>query len=64
MEVNGAANIIMLLSDSTGKDISPQLKAKLIRQARILVTYMRAYEKDNDTKWHNILAKDNEYVST
>ena len=55
MEVNGAANILMLLKTAGNTHILPDLREKLERQANMLVTYMRKYEKDKTIAWHDIL---------
>jgi len=57
MELNGPANIKMLLDMAENNNICPELKQKILKQVDILVLYMREYDKNSQIKWHEMIER-------
>lgn len=56
MELNGLANIDMILQLTNNTDIKPELKAKIQEQIDLSIVYFKAFQKNNDVKWHEVIA--------
>lgn len=54
MELNGLANMDMILQMTKDSDINPELKKKLQEQIDLSIIYFRAFQDDNDIKWHDV----------
>jgi hypothetical protein len=59
-ELNGLANIDMILKMTDDSDISPELKKKIQEQVDLSIIYFRTLQTDSSIKWHEIIAKSRE----
>lgn len=60
MELNGLANIDMILQMTEDSDISPELKKAIQKQVDLSIIYFRSLQKDSSVKWHEVIADSRE----
>lgn len=54
MEINGVANIKMMIDMGRGDDISEELYAKIAQHLDLLERYMIAYKENPEIHWHEV----------